>query len=183
MLEKMFEKSYKGVFIEVWRGDITEFSGIDAIVNPANSLMYMGGGVAGAIKRVGGDEIEKEALEKAPVPVGKAIMTGSGKMKGIKAVIHAPTMEKPAMRTSISKVEMATTAALECAEENGLESLAFPGMGTGVGGVSYDDAAETMVNAIKNFVTKGTNLKRIILVGFTEELTNAFGRYVRKLEE
>lgn len=75
-----FDYSYKNVKISVITGDITRLE-VDAIVNPANSMLIMGGGVAGAIKRVGGKEIEDEALKYAPVPVGKAIATKAGKLK------------------------------------------------------------------------------------------------------
>lgn len=179
MVEKVFEHTYGGVQVEVWRGDITKLD-VDAIVNPANSLLLMGGGVAGAIKRVGGEEIEKEALKYAPIPVGRAVATTAGKLKA-KAVIHAPTMEKPAMRTSVDKVRAAVKAALECAEEKGYVSVAFPGMGTGVGGVPVDDAAKVMIEVIKEFIDKGTSIKRIILVGFGRDLTEAFISSVKSL--
>ncbi|MEA3458041.1 MAG: macro domain-containing protein, partial [Candidatus Thermoplasmatota archaeon] len=81
------------------QGDITQID-CDAIINPANSFGYMGGGVAGAIKRVGGKEIESEAVNKAPIVVGKAIATTAGDLP-YEYVIHAPTMKRPAMRTSV----------------------------------------------------------------------------------
>jgi len=179
MVVKVFEHVYGGVRVEVWSGDITKIEA-DAIVNPANSLLLMGGGVAGAIKRVGGVEIEKEALKYAPVPVGKAVATGAGRLKA-KAVIHAPTMERPAMRTSVEKVRAAVKAALECAEENGFVSVAFPGMGTGVGGVPVDDAAHVMVETVKEFVDRGTSIRCVMFVGFDKELTEAFTTKVKEL--
>jgi O-acetyl-ADP-ribose deacetylase (regulator of RNase III) len=99
------EYSYKNVKISVTTGDIIKLE-VDAIVNPANSLLIMGGGVAGAIKRVRGKEIEGEALKSVSVPVGKAIATSAGKLKA-KYVIHALTMEKPAMQTTMDNVKMA----------------------------------------------------------------------------
>jgi O-acetyl-ADP-ribose deacetylase (regulator of RNase III) len=88
--------------IEVIKGSILEVDA-DVIVNPANSLGFMGGGVAGVIKRFGGEEIEKEAVQRAPIPVGSAVLTSAGKLK-FKGVIHAPTMEEPAMDSSEEKV-------------------------------------------------------------------------------
>ena len=93
----------------VQKGDITELK-VDAIVNPANSSGYMGGGVAGVIKRIGGFEIEKEAVSKAPIPVGDAVVTTAGKLP-CKYVIHAPTMKQPAMRIGVENVRLATRAA------------------------------------------------------------------------
>lgn len=171
------ERIYKGVTITVAFGDITKLE-VDAIVNAANSLLIMGGGVAGAILRAGGQTIQEEANRKAPVPVGKAVATTAGKLKA-KYVIHAPTMERPAMSTSKQNVRLATRGALECARQLGIGSVAFPGMGTGVGGLDVEEAANVMVNEIKSHVDAGTPLKRIVLVGFGSELTEAFATAVQ----
>ena len=170
---------YRGVNITILTGDITEQK-VDAIVNPANSLMIMGGGVAGAIKRVGGKEIEDEAKKHAPVAVGKAIATGAGKLKATH-VIHAPTMEMPAMRIDKRNVQSAVRCALECAKQLKINTIAFPGMGTGVGGLSLDEAARTIVNEIKKHIDEGTSLNRIVLVGFSENLTHAFEKAISEI--
>jgi len=139
----------------------------------------MGGGVAGAILRTGGKEIQEEASRKAPVPIGGAVATTAGKLKA-KYVIHAPTMELPAMSTSMLKVRLATRGALECARQLRTASIAFPGMGTGVGGLSVEEAAKVMVEEIKSHVESGTPLKKIMLVGFGFDLTKAFTDEVEK---
>jgi len=167
-----FERTYKGVRIVVVTGDITKQE-VDAIVNPANSTLVMGGGAAGAIRRVGGEEIEDEAVKHAPVPVGEAVATGAGKLKA-KYVIHAPTMERPAMRIGKRNVELSVKGALKCAEGLEIRSIAFPGMGTGVGGLSLEEAARTMANEVKNHIDKRTTLKQIVFIGFNEDLTHAF---------
>ena len=172
---------YKGVNITVLTGDITEQK-VDAIINPANSLMIMGGGVAGAIKRAGGKEIEDEAKEHAPVAVGKAIATVAGQLKA-KHVIHAPTMEMPAMRIDKRHVQSAVRGALECAKQLKIITIAFPGMGTGVGGLSLEEAARTIVNEIKRHIDEGTSLNRIVLVGFSENLTHAFEKAISEIIE
>lgn len=160
-------------------GDITQLE-VDAIVNPANSMLIMGGGVAGAIKRVGGKEIEDEAIKSAPVSVGKAIATNAGKLKA-KHVIHAPTMERPAMQTTADNVKLAMKGALNCAESLGIRRAAFPGMGTGVGGLSLREASEIMATRIKERIDLGTSLKEIILVGFSDELTFALKNAINKV--
>lgn len=159
------------VFVE--KGDITKIV-CDAIVNPANSLGYMGGGVAGAIKRTGGGEIEEEAVSKAPIPVGSAIATTAGRLR-CKYVIHAPTMEYPAMRINVENVKLATKAALETAFKLGVKTIAIPGMGTGVGGVSADEAAKVMINISKEYSDK---FEKIIFIGFNDELVKAFEKYL-----
>jgi len=122
----------------------------------------MGGGAAGALKRAGGAEIEREALKHAPVPVGGAVVTTAGKLKA-RWIIHAPTMERPAMPTTPEKVYKATLAALRCADKVGATSITIPGMGTGVGGVSPQDAAQAMFRALHEFGPKAKSLKRVVL--------------------
>jgi len=168
------------LIVEILEADITKQKA-DAICNPANSLLIMGGGAAGALKRAGGIEIEKEALRKAPVPVGKAVATGAGKLSS-KWVIHAPTMERPAMSTTPEKVYQATKAALSCAEKIGARDVVFPGMGTGVGGVSHQAAAEAMLRAIKEFENEAKSLKKIILCDIDKEMVEAWKRAKEKLK-
>jgi O-acetyl-ADP-ribose deacetylase (regulator of RNase III) len=172
------ERVYKNTKIKVITGDITKLE-VDAIVNPANSQLIMGGGVAGAILRAGGDQIQKEALRKAPIPIGKAVATTAGRLNA-KHVIHAPTMTRPAMPTNKENVRLATRAALDCASQIGVTSVAFPGMGTGVGGLNLEEAADVMVTEVKKQVESGTALKSIILVGFSADLSRAFEATLRK---
>jgi len=159
--------------ILVRKGDITQIR-CDAIVNPANSFGYMGGGVAGAIKRIGGVEIEKEAIGKAPIDVGKAISTTAGSLP-CSYVIHAPTMKRPAMRIDVENVRKAIKAALELARNLNIKSVAIPGMGTGVGGVSYKDAAQVMVSIAKEF---SDAFDKIILVDRNDGMIESFNRFL-----
>lgn len=170
--------------VRVVKGDITE-QHVDAIVNPANSLMLMGGGVAGAIKRKGGEVIEREARKHAPVPVGKAVATTAGKLPA-KYVIHAPTMEEPGMRTTFDKVVKAIIAALRVARDLGVKKLAFPGMGTGVGGLTPEEGARAFVEAFRRFSQEGGFRGwdvEILLVAFTDDLYEAFTKVVAELEK
>jgi len=164
--------TYRGTVVEVIRGDITRLN-IDAIVNPANSLMIMGGGVAGAIKRAGGNAIEEEARRYAPVPVGRAVATGGGRLRA-RYVIHSPTMERPAMRVGVDNVKLAVKAALKLCDELGIKEVAFPGMGTGVGGLSYDVASKAMCEVIKEHIDSGSTLRRVVLVAIDEDLHREF---------
>jgi O-acetyl-ADP-ribose deacetylase (regulator of RNase III) len=156
--------------ITVKQGDITSIS-VDAIVNAANSYGYMGGGVAGAIKHIGGTEIEEDAVSQAPIPIGHAVITTAGSLKA-KHVIHAPTMEQPAQLTDIGRVKEATQAALECADSNDLKVIAMPGMGTGVGRVPKDKAAQAIVSIIKMF--KPYSLEEVILIDLGAEMVKEF---------
>jgi O-acetyl-ADP-ribose deacetylase (regulator of RNase III) len=159
--------------ILVQKGDLTKIP-CDAIVNPANSFGYMGGGVAGVIKRIGGVEIENQAIAKAPIPVGTAVFTSAGSLP-CDFVIHAPTMEQPAMRIGVDNVRNATRAALELGIELRIKKIAIPGMGTGVGGVAPDKAAEAIVSIIKRLEDK---FEKIILIDRNDEMIKSFQKYL-----
>ncbi len=158
--------------VSVYKGDITLIY-VDAIVNPANSYMVMGGGVAGVLKRRGGRVIEDEALKYAPVPVGEAVVTTAGRLKA-RYIIHTPTMERPAQPTTPYRVYLATKATLEKAcSINSVASIAFPGMGTGVGSVDPLEASRSMVNAIREYAYRDC-IKEILIVDINPVFTNAF---------
>ncbi len=156
--------------IDVVQGSILEVEA-EVIVNAANSLGFMGGGVAGVIKRAAGVEVEEEARKAAPTPVGKAILTSGGKTK-FKGIIHAPTMPQPAMCIPADNVALATRAALTLADEQGFASVALPGMGTGVGGVKLHDAATRMITQIRDYSAR--SLRRVILVDVDAGMVEAW---------
>lgn len=158
--------------IQVLQGSILEVEA-EAIVNAANSGGWMGGGVAGVIKRAAGAEVEREAMARAPIPIGEAVLTSGGRTK-FKGIVHVPTMERPAMRIPAENVGKATLAALKVADEAGFASLALPGMGTGVGGVAKDEAAKEMLRAVQGFQPK--SLRTIILVDVDREMVEAWRR-------
>ena len=128
----------------VVEGDIAALD-VDAVANAANDRLWMGAGVAGALKRAGGDEIEREAVAKGPIAVGDAVATGAGRLPA-RWVIHAAVMGQD-LRTSAEAIETATRRTLEVADELGAESLALPAFGTGVGGFPLDECAGLMVAA------------------------------------
>src|SRR3954469_21711924 len=128
--------------VHLAKTDITEMA-VDAVVNPANSLGIMGGGVAGALSRRGGPSIQREAMSLAPIAGGAAGGTNAGHVWA-KFVIHAPTMEEPGTKVGVENVRRATRAALLAAAHHGFEVIALPGMGTGLGGVDPADAAPAM---------------------------------------
>ncbi len=156
--------------IDVVQGSILEVEA-EVIVSAANSLGFMGGGVAGVIKRAAGVEVEEEARKAAPTPVGKAILTSGGKTK-FKGIIHAPTMPQPAMCIPADNVALATRAALTLADEKGFASVALPGMGTGVGGVKLDEAATRMITQIRDYSAR--SLRRVILVDVDAGMVEAW---------
>ncbi len=164
--------------IEIQQGSILE-AAAEVIVNAANSQGWMGGGVAGAIKRAAGKQVEDEAVAQGPTPVGAAILTSGGKTQ-FRGIIHAPTMERPAMRIPVANVGKATTAALHLAEEKGFSVVALPGMGTGVGGVDHTAAAVSMIDAIRQFHAK--RLQRILLIDIDAAMVTAWRQAVAEKE-
>ncbi len=150
--------------IQIQQGDITKVNA-EAIVVPANSFGWMGGGSASAIKKAGGSDIEEEAVEKAPLEIGNAIATGAGRLP-FKAVIHAPTMESPSEKARDYNVSMSVRGALLLADDQKFRVIAMPGMGTGIGSFPKNKAAEIMIDEIKKF--EPINLEKIILVDVDE---------------
>ncbi|HZS38149.1 MAG TPA: macro domain-containing protein [Polyangia bacterium] len=133
--------------IHVAPGDLTQLT-VDAIVNPTNSLGLMVAGVSSAIREAGGQVIEDEAKASAPIAVGAAVVTTAGELF-TKSVIHVPTMEEPGMKIGVENVRRATRAALLAAARNNLQEIAFPAIGTGIGGVPFDEAARAMVDELR----------------------------------
>ncbi|MGI6207355.1 MAG: macro domain-containing protein [Anaerolineae bacterium] len=157
--------------IRLYKGDITELD-TDAIVNAANSTLRMGAGVAGAIKRRGGDQIEREALAKGPIEVGEAIATGAGKLQA-RYVIHAASMG-PDLITDEEKIRAATRNSLLLADELALRSVALPALGTGVGGYPTREAARIMVDEVLAHLERGTGLELIVFALFSTPTYEAF---------
>lgn len=166
------------VQIEIYQGSILE-APADVIVNAANSQGWMGGGVAGAIKRAAGREVEDEARAQGPTPVGEAVLTSGGKTR-FRGIIHAPTMERPAMRIPVESVGKATAAALRLAEEKGFSVIALPGMGTGVGGVGRKAAAVSMIDAIQQIPAE--RLQQILLVDVDPAMVAAWRQALAERE-
>lgn len=165
--------------IEIVKGDISKVV-CDAIVNPANTLGLMGGGVSLALKLRGGKEIEKEAREKAPIPLGGAVATGAGSLSA-RYVIHAPTVRYPGDKADPDVVRRAVESALLLAEELGVKCVAFPGMGTGVGGIPEEVGARILVETISALMPRLRKIKRILLVAYTDDFKEALEREWRRV--
>jgi O-acetyl-ADP-ribose deacetylase (regulator of RNase III) len=155
--------------LELVEGDITALD-VDAIANAANNALWMGAGVAGAIKRAGGEEIEREAVAKAPIEVGDAVATGAGRLKA-KHVVHGAVMGQD-LRTSAELIKRTTKRCLEVADELGARSLALPAFGTGVGGFPLEQCARIMVEAVRG--QEPRSLERIVFAVYGEDARRAF---------
>ena len=165
------ERQINSVTVRLVVGDICERE-VEAVVNAANNRLWMGGGVAGAIKRRGGQEIEREAVAQGPIPIGESVVTTGGKLKA-RHVIHAAVMGSD-LTTSEEYIRRATLSALERAKELKLGSVAFPALGTGVGGFPLDQCARIMLEATAEHIGAGTSLKTVEFVLFGQEAYEAF---------
>ena len=145
--------------VEVRDTDVTTLE-VDAIANAANTMLRHGGGVAGAISRAGGPDVQRESDAKAPIGLGEAVATGAGEMPA-RWVIHAATMELGGP-TSPEVIRDATASALRVAEEVGAKSLALVAFGTGVGGFPLDQAAEIEVEEVHRHLSGASSLDRIV---------------------
>jgi O-acetyl-ADP-ribose deacetylase (regulator of RNase III) len=159
--------------IRITEGDIALMD-TEAIVNAANNELWMGSGVAGAIKRAGGSVIEREAVAQGPINVGEAVITGAGKLACLH-VIHAAAMA-PGRPATAESVRAATAAALRLASDNKIDTLAIPALGTGVGGLSLNDCAEEMHAAITEHCSMFARPEEITIALFGSNAVAAFKR-------
>jgi O-acetyl-ADP-ribose deacetylase len=157
--------------IEVLDADITTLA-VDAIANAANTRLMHGGGVAGAIARAGGPQIQDESAAKAPIGLGEAVETTGGDMP-CRWVIHAATMELGGP-TSADIIRRATASTLRKADELQAKSLALVAFGTGVGGFPLDEAARIEVEEVRRHLAGDTNLERVVFAVHGDAARAAF---------
>ncbi len=152
--------------MELTVGDITELE-VDAIVNPANSQLQLGGGVAGAIRKKGGPSIQKECNKIGSIPVGWAVLTGAGDLNA-KYVIHAvgPRMGEG---DEDEKLTNATLNSLKLAEEYDIKSIAFPAISTGIFGYPIERCAQIILNVTAGFLKQSKNIQKVVFCLFTPD--------------
>jgi O-acetyl-ADP-ribose deacetylase (regulator of RNase III) len=167
--------------IVIQQGDITEMD-TDAIVNAANNDLMLGAGVAGAIHRKGGDEIQRQCNEIGSIPVGYAAITGAGKLK-TRYVLHAASMGLGGVRTTAKSLRTSTAHSLRLAAERGLKSIAFPAIGTGVSGFPMEECAQIMLNEVVQHLRGDTSLETVYFVLFDTAAFEAFQRTWHELQK
>ncbi|HKS82601.1 MAG TPA: macro domain-containing protein [Candidatus Acidoferrales bacterium] len=157
--------------IVIQQGDLTE-TDVDAIVNAANNDLQLGGGVAGAIRRKGGDEIQRECDAIGSIPLGGAAITSGGRLKA-RHVIHAASMELGG-RTSAADLRSSTAHSLRIASEHNLETIAFPAVGTGIARFPIRECAQIMLSEAMKHLQGETSLKKIFFVLFDADSLKIF---------
>jgi O-acetyl-ADP-ribose deacetylase (regulator of RNase III) len=155
-------RAVHGVTVECVRGDITSQEDVAVIVNAANAELRSGGGVAGAIHRAAGPGLEREARPLAPISPGEAVITGGHNLPN-RFVIHALGPVYGQDRPEAELLADCYRNSLALAEENELDSIAFPAISTGVFGYPVEEAAQV---ALRTVVEEAESLEHVRLIRF-----------------
>lgn len=171
------KRKVNNALLELLEGDITEIN-TDAIVNAANSYLKHGGGVAGAIVRKGGQVIQDESDQISYCPVGRAVITGAGRLKA-KYVIHAvgPRMGEG---DEEEKLKNATLNSLRVAEQNHLKSISFPAISSGIFGFPVDRCAKIMLSNTISYLQGDTTLKKVVFCLYGKDNFAVFQKELEK---
>jgi len=166
------------IFIE--KGDICQQQ-TEAIVNAANTDLLHGGGLAGAIVNSGGDIIQKESNRVAPIELGEAAVTSAGKLK-VKYVIHAASMKLGDLTTEENLIKSVRNC-LKRADELGISSIAFPAIGTGIGGFPVEQCARISLKEVHDFLLQHPKINKVVFVLRSGGDYNIFNKVNKKLSD
>jgi O-acetyl-ADP-ribose deacetylase (regulator of RNase III) len=162
------------------QGDLTEMD-VDAIVNAANNDLQLGGGLAGVIRKRGGEVIQRECNQVGSIPVGGAALTSGGKLKA-RHIIHAASMELGG-HTTARALRTSTAHSLRIAAERGLRTIALPAIGTGIGGFPLSECADIMLREVAEHLKRPTSLETVYFVLFDAKALATFEKELRVMSE
>jgi len=156
--------------IELTKGDITKIE-VDAIVNAANTSLLGGGGVDGAIHKAGGKQILEECIEirnrQGGCKVGEAVITNAGNLPSKKVIHTVGPRWNDNKSNEENKLKNCYINSLKLAETNGIKSIAFPNISTGIYKFPKDKAADIAIKTVKEYPCK--IVEKIIFVCFDYE--------------
>ncbi len=163
--------------LELVEGDITE-TDTDAIVNAANASLILGGGVAGAIRKKGGPEIQKQCDKIGGTFVGGAVKTTAGNLKA-RYVIHAvgPRMGEG---DEDEKLKNATLNSLKLADEENIKSISFPAVSAGIFGFPIDRCARIMLRTTIDFLKGRTGIEKVVFCLFGRDSFRVFENQLKQ---
>jgi O-acetyl-ADP-ribose deacetylase (regulator of RNase III) len=164
--------------LEVIKGDITQMT-VDVIVNAANASLRGGGGVDGAIHRVGGPEILKECKKIGHCPVGQAVITTAGQLKAQKVIHTVGPVWKGGNNNEKELLKQCYLNSLKLAKQEGYKTIAFPNISTGIYRFPKKLAAELVISTVKDFLKRDDHFEKIYFVTYGEE---NFKLYQQKLQ-
>jgi O-acetyl-ADP-ribose deacetylase (regulator of RNase III) len=164
--------------IYISKGDITDMT-VEAIVNPADTELLMGSGVAAAIRRKGGERIQEACERLAPLRLGAATVSTAGNLKAL-FVIHAATI-RPGGKATAESIRLVTQQILFRAEEKTLKSLALPAIGTGAAGFPAEECARIMLKVVLEHIKVRTSLEKIYFVLYDDAALKVFEETYQEL--
>jgi O-acetyl-ADP-ribose deacetylase (regulator of RNase III) len=164
--------------VHVAKADVSQLP-VDAVVTPSSTPGIMVGTAARGLRVRGGADIEAEARAAAPIAVGAAIVTGPGRLF-CRHVIHVPVVEQPGEKIGVENARRATRAALVAASAYNLDVIGIPGIGTGIGGLSYEEAARAIVDEVRGY--RSPKPQTIYLVDQDEMMLRAFEDALRQTQ-
>jgi len=173
------KRTFGQVTIECVEGDITDQQGFDAVANAANALLRPGGGVAGAIHSAAGPELDRACRPLAPIRPGEAVITPAFNLPN-RHVLHCLGPVYGRDEPSAELLASCYRTALELADENALESVAFPSISTGVFGYPLAAAAKVAIGAA---VQAAPALRHVRRIRFVLWGTEALAAHERALED
>ena len=160
------------------QGNIAQLE-VEAVVNAANKSLVLGGGVAGAIRRLGGPSIQEECNRIGPIRVGEAVMTEAGTLKA-RHVIHAagPVYGEG---DEDEKLRRATFNSLLLADHHQLKNIAFPAISTGIFNFPITRCSEIMLSEAMDFLKNRPFPEEIIFCLFEEMALETFASTLDRL--
>ncbi len=163
--------------IEIFRGDITNLK-VDAIVNAANSSLLGGGGVDGAIHNAAGPELLEHCRKLNECPTGEAKITPGFKLPA-KFVIHTVgPIWRGGIQNEAKLLASCYKNSLNLAIENGIKTIAFPAISTGIYGYPLNDAAKIAVDVTIKFLENNSFIEKVIFVCFDEKTYQVYQKLI-----
>lgn len=172
--------SFSGVEVEIVQGDITRQQDMDAVVNAANAELRSGGGVAGAIHRVAGPELEKACRPLAPIAPGEAVITEAFLLPN-KWVIHCLGPVYGRDRPEDQLLANCYRNGLRLAENHQIGSIAFPAISTGIFGYPLQQAARVILQTLRDEADTLTVVEHIRMVLYGEQDKQLFAKTLEDL--
>lgn len=174
------KKNIGKIELELKKGDITSQSDISAVVNAANAELLPGGGVAGAIHKAAGPELEQECRPLSPINPGQAVITKAYNLPN-KYVIHTLGPVYGKNKPEDKLLAGCYRNSLKLADENGIESIAFPSISTGAFGYPVSQASEIALQTIQSTSENLNKVKLVRMVLWSESDYRTYAEILEKM--
>lgn len=173
------QTEYQGITIESVKGDITKQDDLEAVVNAANAQLLTGGGVAGAIHRAAGPELEEACRPLAPISPGDAVITKGFQMPN-DYIIHCLGPVYGVDKPSDELLRACYLNALQLAEDKGIPSIGFPALSTGAFGYPLEQALEDFMPALLDQLSRAASVQHVRFVLFSDKDADSYEKYIQE---